>query len=211
MNIRPLIPADCRRHALLADPHVTDRLLVVAIAWDYLLEVDATVRALTADRVTGCTGLSDRQYWEAVHGDIPRYVPPDRPRTCQYQGPRGGQCQLSVTQWDPVRDEHTGTVAWIASCRLLTHRAWADKQVADHQAGMRGPAPLPIYNRRSRVAHHFPEINFPVWWERLTARHTEDHRYTPDRDPDRGGEVVLSRPQLRLITQRRVGDQGALL
>ena len=208
-TIKPLNPGASRRHQLMIDPSITGNRLLVALAWDYLLEIEG-IKALTLPRVCEVTGLKDREYGREVNNDIPRYNPPPAPRECQHLGPRGGRCALHVTHHRVLRDETTGEVSWVAACHLLTHRAWADHVADQHEASMRGPAPWPVYNHRSVLAPHFPEVNFRWWWAEMTARCDEYHRYNPDRDPQFGAAVVRPRPQLRLVTAM-VGEQGVLL
>jgi hypothetical protein len=84
----------------------------------------------------------------------------------------------------------------VTACRA--HWSYVQYEVAAHAEflGARVP-PKPAYNTRSRLAHHFPEIDFPVWWEKLTQGRREPYDIT--RDPDRGGSPLIQRPNLRVV------------
>lgn len=197
VSTQELWPGLSRRDRLFADPLLTDRLLLVALTWDHLL-TDAGVPGLVTENVTRLAGLTDEEYLRAVMADIPVYQPPERPQVCQHTGPRGGNCQSRVTRTHALRDNQTGEVTWLGSCGLVTHQAWAGNVDARHECEVPGPYPLPAYNQRSRVAGHFPEIDWPWWWHQITQGHGL-MAYDQARDPDRGGNATPPRAALRLV------------
>lgn len=191
----PLIPAANRQEAMLLDPLLGGNLLLIGLAWDYLLAHGA--RKITGVAVGRLTGLDEYRYRDAVHSDIPRYDPPARPRACQVVGPRGGTCSRRACHVRALADLDDGTVTWLAACTTPAHRLWFERRHNEYARSVeiRRP-PKPAYNTRSKVAHHFPEIDFPVWWAML------DHRresYDVYRDPAQGGDLVRQRPRLRVV------------
>lgn len=197
MTVEQLRPTGSRREALYADPLLTGRLLLMALAVDHLIERGE--RQVRFTQVGAITGLDGWTVNRLLREDIPRYEPPARPERCQVVGPRGGVCPRPASVVLALLDGEDGTTTWVAACRAVTHRAWAEGLQRRHREalGVRVP-PTPAYNTRSRLAHHFPEIDFPRWWPQIQA-HAYRGSYDPARDPERGGAHLLQRPKLHLV------------
>lgn len=185
-----------RRDALFRDPHVTGDLLLVGLLWDHLIEAKAM--AITGEDAQRVLGWRPGRYRSTCLDDVPTYEPPSRPRKCPHVGPRGGRCWASVALWRSLPDVDDGTVTWVGSC--LPHHYIVDAALSAYRTacGVR-VAPKPAYNTRSKLAHHFPEIDWPVWWEKLTQGRRYPEPYDVARDPERGGSVVIQPPKLRVV------------
>jgi hypothetical protein len=212
VTVEPLRPASCRREALFADPLLRGELLLIALVWDHLL--DTTPGELIRLKHTArMAGLPYREVLRRLVYDIPRYDPPDKPEHCQYVGPRGGTCPRRGQVHRELRDPDDGTITWVSGCYNRDHRAWAERKAAlhDEQLGARTP-PKPAYNTRSRMAHHFEDVlDFPSWWIKLGTENAKrrfgicypinpDAVYDVSRDPERGGQSLIQRPRLRIVS-----------
>lgn len=190
----PIRPTTSRREALWQDPLLAGDMLLVALAWDHLL--GAKAKSINGEDIERLTGMDVWKYRTLVLRDIPSYVPPKRPWNCSYVGPRGGYCPRRWASSARMADPDDGTVTWLVACTL--HRSWAVHRFDQYRADLaeRVP-PKPAYNTRSRVAHHFDEVDFPAWWATWTSN--DDDPYDINRDPERGGAHVMQRPQLKVV------------
>jgi hypothetical protein len=208
--VEPLRPASCRREALFADPLLRRDLLLIALAWDHLLDTKPK-RVIELRQVARMVGVPGREMLRLLVADIPRYEPPTEPESCQYIGPRGGRCHRRKWTSHPLLDVDDGTITWVSACYDSTHRAWADRLAMLHDDALdtRTP-PKPVYNTRSRMAHHFDDvIDFPAWWVTLTTAKADQESAWPTnqetvydiaRDPERGGCLLIQRPRLRIVS-----------
>jgi hypothetical protein len=194
VTVLHLQPVVTRPASLWADPVLTRDLLLLALVWHHL--IDTASSKIRGEEVCGLTGWSGSHYRGLCLEDVPVYEPPARPRRCPYFGPRGGSCTRSVAGWRGLPDPDSGAVTWTTACRA--HWSLVQHEVEAHTEflGARVP-PKPAYNARSRLAHHFPEIDFPLWWVKLTEGRREPYDVT--RDPDRGGSQLIQRPNLRVV------------
>jgi hypothetical protein len=194
VTVLHLQPVVTRPASLWADPLLTKNPLLLALAWHHLIETQSP--RIASEDVCGLTGWSDASYRGLCLEDVPVYEAPSRPRACPNVGPRGGKCQRSPAGWRALRDPDDGAITWVTACRA--HWSYVQYEVAAHAEflGARVP-PKPAYNTRSRLARHFPEIDFPVWWSKLTQGRREPYDVT--RDPDRGGSPLIQRPNLRVV------------
>lgn len=196
-NIHELTPPPVRRtDALWQDPNLSGDLLLVALAIDHL--IDTHGRRITSAEIKRVTGIGPAQYWCLIQQDIPHYEPPPGPRWCMYVGSRGGVCRRRPGVIRRVPDIETGEVAYRASC--LPHKAWVEHVVGEIEAGWGGRVPpKPAYNTRSKLAPHFDEIDWPLWWRKWGASSLRREPYDITRDVARGGSPLAQRPRLRVV------------
>jgi hypothetical protein len=219
MTIQFLRPASSRRDALFADPLLRRDLLLVALAWDHLLDTKPG-EVIQLSTVARMAGLPYRAVLDLLVSDAPRYQPPPTPELCQYVGPRGGRCNRREARSHALRDPDDGTITWVSACYDPTHTAWAQRRAQLHgeALGTRTP-PKPAYNTRSRIAHHFEDdFDFPTLWVMLTTAKAnrwktarvgsfeiplqvnQEAIYDVTRDPGRGGAPAIQRPRLRIVS-----------
>lgn len=193
VSVTPLRPASCRREVLFADPLLTGELLLIALAWDHLIDTEQPDDLSAAD-VARLTGLSESSITYVLQKDVPHYESPPAPDHCQHPG-----CTRQRGTIAGLRDPEDGTIARLMCCHR--HQEWGEALKRRHKEIAPGRVPpQPAYNTRSRLAPHFPEVDFPEWWGRLTLNHFIGDVYDQTRDPERGGTHHFQRPRLRIVS-----------